>query len=344
MNRVKKFTDLFVAEGCDAFLITDPINLYYLTGLHLSSGTLVLQRQKQALIVDGRYFEVCKKHFSPVYLKNEISLKDALKGASNLGIESENTSVASYLELQKEAEIQIVPKENLLSRLRAIKDAKEIEILRQAAKLGSLGYEHIKSLLKPGITEEELSLEVEYFWRKKGAEGVAFDPIIAFGKNSSMPHYRASSTRLKSGDIVLIDIGVKFKSYHSDMTRTLFFGKPSPELESIYAIVKEAQKSALAILKPGVTVEELDDAARLFIASKGYGDKFCHSLGHGIGLQIHEYPILKRSNNSSRPLEAGMVLTIEPGIYIPDLGGVRIEDTVLITEHGYEPLTLSPYA
>jgi Xaa-Pro aminopeptidase len=342
MNRIEKFTALFQSEGCGAFLITDPIHLYYLTGLELSTGTLLLRQNHHALIVDGRYLEICKKK-SPVsvLLKKDCNLQDLLKGAEVCGIESETTTIASYLELQKEAGIKIEPK-SLLERLRAIKAPSEIEALKKAAELGSLGYDHIRSKLLEGVSEEELAFEVEFFWRKQGAEGVAFAPIIAFGKNSSMPHYRAGSTRLKPGDIVLIDIGVKLNHYHSDMTRTLFFGEANPELEKVYAIVKEAQSMALALLKPGVAASEADDAARSFIASKGYGKNFCHSLGHGVGLDIHEFPTIRKT--SENPLEAGMVLTIEPGIYIPGIGGVRIEDTVLITNNGYEKLTKCPYA
>lgn len=342
MNRIEKFTALFQTEGCDAFLITDPVNLFYLTGLELSTGTLLLRPDHHALIVDGRYLEICKKGSPvPVLLNKECKLKDLLNGSEVCGIESETTTVASFLELQKEIGIKIEPK-SLLERLRAIKEPNEIDSLEKAAELGSLGYDYILALLKVGVSEEELAFELEFFWRKHGASGVAFDPIIAFGKNSSMPHYRSSSSRLKSGDIVLIDIGVKLNHYHSDMTRTLFFGKGNPELEKIYAIVKEAQERALALLKPGVKAAVVDDAARSFIASKGYGENFCHSLGHGVGLDIHEFPLLRKASSIS--LEAGMVLTIEPGIYVPDLGGVRIEDTVLITQTGYEKLTKRPYA
>lgn len=342
MNRIEKFTALFQKEGLDAFIITDPIELFYLTGLDLSSGTLFLRPDHNTLLVDGRYLEICQKISPvPVYLKKDRPLKELLTGASLCGIESQSTTVASFLELQKECEVKIEPK-TLLEHLRAIKDAKEIEALRNAANLGSLGYDYICSLLKKGISEDELAFEVEFFWRKQGAQGLAFDPIIAFGKNSSMPHYRSGLSRLKEGDVVLIDIGVKLNHYHSDMTRTQFFGTPPPELEKIFAVVKEAQNRAFAVLKPKVTAEEVDDAARQYIASQGYGQNFCHSLGHGVGLQIHEFPLLRKDSPIS--LEEGMVLTIEPGIYIPSLGGVRIEDTVVITNNGYENLTKRPYA
>lgn len=335
MNRIQKFTELFTKEGCDAFLITDPVDLFYLTGLDLSAGTLVLKPSESVLLVDGRYLEVCRKDSPvPVALKSERPLKDVLNGVKSCGIESEVTIVASYLELKKELPIE--PK-SLLGRIRAIKNPSEIAALQKAADLGCLGFDYVCSLLKEGVTEKELAFELEFFWRKQGAEGVAFDPIIAFGENSSMPHYRAGSTRLKLGDIVLIDIGVKLDHYHSDMTRTLFFGKGNPELEKIFAIVKEAQERALSVLKDGITAGEADSAARSFIASKGYGENFCHSLGHGVGLQIHEFPLLRK--DSQVILQEGMVVTIEPGIYVAGLGGVRIEDTVLITNNGYKNLT-----
>lgn len=174
---------------------------------------------------------------------------------------------------------------------------------------------------------------------KKGGQGVAFEPIIAFGENSAIPHHRASETRLSQGMTVLIDIGVKWKGYHSDMTRTLFWGEPPEIMREIYDIVQEAQMRALTICKPGTLIGELDSAARDYITSKGYGEKFLHSLGHGVGLEIHEWPLIrKREPYQSLPLQAGMVITIEPGIYLSNIGGVRIEDTIVITPTGYEIL------
>ena len=199
---------------------------------------------------------------------------------------------------------------------------------------------YVLSLLKEEISEAELALELEFFWKKRGAKKLAFDPIIAFGANSSMPHYRAGLAKLQSHTSILIDIGVVLSHYHSDMTRVVHFGTPTSVIEKIYSIVEEAKARALALCCPGTLVGELDRAARDWIASQGYGERFTHSLGHGVGLDIHEPPTIRDSGlYRTLPLQPGMVITIEPGIYLPGIGGVRLEDTVLITENGHENLT-----
>jgi Xaa-Pro aminopeptidase len=193
------------------------------------------------------------------------------------------------------------------------------------------------------MTESEAALELDFFWKKRGGQGFSFDPIIAFGANSSMPHYRAGITPLKKGDTVLIDIGVMVNNYHSDMTRTVFFGEPHPEMRKIYNIVREAQTRALDAVKPGVHAGELDKAARGYIEAEGYGPQFSHSLGHGVGLEIHEWPFLRnRVPMADIPIKEGMCLTVEPGIYIEGLGGVRIEDSIIVTQEGYRSLTNRP--
>lgn len=212
--------------------------------------------------------------------------------------------------------------------------------MREAAELGCQGFDYIVSLLKENVQESDLALALEFYWRKKGAQGVAFDPIIAFGENSALPHYRAQEVRLKNNQIVLMDIGVRYRHYHSDMTRVVFKGEVEDELLKIRDIVEEASMRALSILKPGVSIAEVDLAARSYIESKGYGPYFTHSLGHGVGLQIHEFPFLRKS--SPHNLQEGMVITIEPGIYLPKLGGVRLEDTVSITATGFENFTTRP--
>lgn len=330
--------------SADALLITDPTDIFYLTGQVVSTGKLLLKQGRNILFVDSRYFESCRAS-SPteVVLAPPAVYTHFVEGVDKLGIDSEKTSLQAFYDLEtslKSTSISILPLISPVRQLRAIKDAEEIDLLRQAAKLGSEGFDHVLSLLVEGITEAELALAVEIFWRKKGASKVAFDPIIAFGEHSSMPHYRAGKAKLKSDDTVLIDIGVVLNHYHSDMTRTVFFGKPPPGIARIRAVVEEAAGKALSMLKPGVAIADLDDIARQHIADNGYGDYFTHSLGHGVGLEIHEFPTVRRS--ASGVLEAGMVITIEPGIYIPKLGGVRIEDTVLITTDGHENLTNRP--
>jgi Xaa-Pro aminopeptidase len=247
-----------------------------------------------------------------------------------------------YLDLQKEG-VELIPVRATTRESRLIKSAEEIEKLRQAAILGLEGYHVILEALRPGVTEKEMVVELEIFWKRAGGSGVAFSPIVAFGENSSKPHYHPSDRVLAPNEAVLIDIGVTLDHYHSDMTRVYFFGKPDPKVEEIYAIVKEAQARALQLCKPATSIRDLDAAARDYITEKGFGEQFVHSLGHGIGLEVHEAPrVYKEGPDVDLQLQPGMVITIEPGIYLPGLGGVRIEDTVVITESGHLNLTNCP--
>ncbi|EFB42492.1 MULTISPECIES: M24 family metallopeptidase [Parachlamydia] len=340
---------LFSQLPCDALLIEDEINLLYLLGFPISTGTLLLHPENSYLIVDGRYYEQCLKlsPFPVLLAKDEVlgTLLSDLPSIKTLGFSSDQTSYMRFLsfkDLEKKIthSLSLVPIDSPLRSLRMIKTPEEMDLLRRAAILGSQGFDYVCRLLKEGITEEEIAIELELFWKKHGAKGVAFEPIIAFGMNSSMPHYRAGAHQLKKGQPVLIDIGVTYAHYHSDMTRTLFFGQPAPQLVTIYHCVLEAQIAALDLCRPGTKVGELDFVARSLITQAGYGENFTHSLGHGIGLAVHEFPILRNKPPFAEvTLEPGMVITIEPGIYLPNVGGVRIEDSVLITEDGYENLT-----
>jgi Xaa-Pro aminopeptidase len=355
-KRINSLQDLMREIPCDALLIEDMVNLYYLTGLNLSAGKLLVHMQGAVLIVDSRYFEICEKRGPfPTYLEeNNQSLTQLLllpeySFIHILAISSSHMTYHRFVELNKEidkinehAEKKkiVKPTENLVEELRLLKCKEEIQILKAASNLGSEGFDYICSLLKEGISEEEIALELEIFWKRKKGQKTAFDPIIAFGVNSSMPHYRAGKAVLKKGQHVLIDIGVTYQHYHSDMTRVVYFGKPDPKIIEIHKIVQQAQNKALELCRPGTLIGELDATARDFIASQGYGKYFTHSLGHGVGLDIHEFPSLRnKPPYQNMPLKTGMVITIEPGIYLKDLGGVRIEDTIVITPQGYEDLT-----
>ena len=354
-ERLKGVQTILSKNKIDALLIDHPKDLLYLTGIELSAGKLLATRNGAHLLVDGRYIEKCKRESPiPVILAQDNSLQELLASPNleKIGFDSEQTSFKAYKDLDKiifqinkidNKNLNLVPIDNPIKQLRSIKDATELRLMNEAAILGSEGFDYVCLLLKEGITEAEVALKLEIFWKERGGKSVAFDPIIAFGPNSSMPHYRAGNVKLTKGQPVLIDIGVTLKNYHSDMTRTLFFGPPDPKLIEIYDIVKEAQQKALDLCKPGISVGALDEAARKLIASKGYGENFSHSLGHGIGLDVHEYPIIRnKSPYKEQVLEPRMVITIEPGIYLPDIGGVRIEDTIVITKGGYINLTKRP--
>lgn len=341
LKRISRLQEKFQQYQLDAFLITNLTDILYFTGLKLSAGKILATSHEVHLIVDGRYIELCKKNSPlPVLLSDEKVLWTLLDKVNRLGVDGEVLSHLSFLDLQKESlkqNIELIPLKGLVHSLRAIKDPSEIALLREAAELGSLGFDFVLNSLKQGISEEELSLDLEIYWRKKGAFGVSFEPIIAFGVHSSMPHYRAGKAKLKKGDIVLIDIGVNLNHYHSDMTRVAFFGDVDPKLKEVREIVEKAYKAALTLCRSEVETAELDTAARGLITAAGYGNYFTHSLGHGIGLDVHELPLLKKSPNYI--LKEGMAITIEPGIYLPGLGGVRIEDTIVITHDSYENLT-----
>jgi Xaa-Pro aminopeptidase len=326
----------------DALLIEEEKDLYYLTGLNLSAGRLLITKKDACLFVDGRYREqaVKKAPCRVEGLTQELLLKELNSHAhTTLGFDEKKSSYLAYQSLKKVAQklkAKLVPVDSPVAFLRAIKDSEEQEKLKRAANLGSRGFRHVKSLLKVGVTELELAAELQRFWWEHGGEGAAFRPIIAFGSNTSNPHYMPTKARLKEGDPVLIDIGVTVEQYHSDMTRMVFFGEPHKKLAHAYRCVLRAQQAALALCKPGITLGEVDKAARAVLEKEGVLEFFSHSLGHGIGLDVHEFPFFR---NADFVLKKGVALTIEPGVYFPGIGGIRIEDTVLITADGHENLT-----
>lgn len=346
MDFEKRLEALANNLSADALLIEHPTDLFYLTGLEMSCGQILVTPEGSILFADNRYFEVAKRKapcavelsdVKPFY--NWISQHKPLEKKS-LAFDTQTTTYSRYEELQKLIPAKLIAVDNPVGSLRIVKDEEELNILRKAGQLGSEGFDYVCTLLKEGVTEIEIATELEIFWKRKGSKSLAFDPIIAFGANASSPHYRAGTTKLKPGMEVLIDIGVNLGHYHSDMTRVVFFKSIDPQIAVIYEIVAEAQRRALALCKEGVTAGELDAAARGYITEKGYGDNFRHGLGHGVGLDIHEAPTIRgKQPHDTVKMESGMVITIEPGIYLPGVGGVRLEDTVVIKKDGYENLT-----
>ncbi|MGL5263560.1 MAG: M24 family metallopeptidase [Candidatus Rhabdochlamydia sp.] len=325
-------------DSIEACLIEDPIDLYYLTGLSLSKGSLLLTRKEQLLLVDDRYFQAAIEK-AIVMVEKDLSVvwKEFFARSSfkKIAFDSEKVCYERYLSLQKYNK-EFIACPDLLKNVRTIKDVSEIKKITASAQLLRQGFAHICSLLKVGITEKELSKEFEIFCLQQGADGLAFEPIIAFGKNSAMPHYHSQNIALQAKDVVLIDIGVVVDHYHSDMTRVVFFKEPHTRLSHLYQIVKQAQKAALDLCAPGITLAELDLAAREVFKKYELEPFFVHSLGHGIGLDTHEFPRISHQGKDRQViLQKNMVVTIEPGLYLPDIGGVRYEDMVLITEEGY---------
>lgn len=344
-ERIKKLQKQLSELKVDACLIDYPLHLYYLTGLKLSKGELFIDKKQSHLFVDGRYIQTAQeRNIVPATLSSSEVKEKFLKKIKikTLAFDSDNTSYHKFLELNafaKKLKLNLKPVPNPLKELRALKDKTELEKIRSSAKHLWKAFQHIKKLLRPGITEAELALELKLYGLKHGAEGTSFEPIIAFGPNSALPHHRAGNTRLKKGDIVLIDIGLIVDQYYSDMTRTLFFGPEDPRLKKFYQVVRNAHASALRKCKPGATLKDLDIAARQEMKKQGLESYYIHNLGHGVGLEIHEFPSLsKNSVDKNVVLKKGMVVTIEPGLYLPGKGGVRWEDTIIITDKGYENL------
>lgn len=325
-------------SGLDALIIEKPIDLFYLTGLQLSLGTLVISKTGLRLFVDGRYLAFAKKNGPcPSEKTTTDALKKILAPFSRIGFDSPETSYARWEALKKLTSNELVPLKRPTDPIRAIKTPTEIKALKKSAKLLWKGFLYLKKQLKAHITEKEAASLFEIYCLKNGAEKMAFDPIVAFGKNTAYPHYRPGSARLKKGDTVLIDIGVVVDHYHSDMTRTFSFGPPDKKALHLATIVKEAHDAALRLCKPGVKVGELDKAACDVIKKAGLESYLAHSLGHGVGLEIHEFPRLKfQGEDSDVILEEGMVITIEPGLYWEGFGGHRYEDTIVITKKGYD--------
>lgn len=345
-ERYKKLYPILEKQNIDAILIIQPENRKYFSGFTGSSGYVVVSKQNNHFITDFRYEEQSKRqciHYE-VHVtnmsKNWIAiLKDF--GYRKIGIEDGFMDVSTYTKIQKELEgVDLIPLGDELTRIRSVKEENEIDCLREAAHIGDQAFTHILDYIKPGISEEDIQLEMEFQMRKRGASGLSFEMIVASGVRSALPHGLASSKIVESGDLLTLDFGCVYNGYCSDMTRTVVVGKANERQKEIYHIVLEAQMKVFDYIKPGESCQKLDSIARDIITAKGYGRYFGHGLGHGVGLQIHELPNV--NPQSKTILTENMVITNEPGIYIPDFGGVRIEDLIVVRKDGYETLSQSP--
>jgi Xaa-Pro aminopeptidase len=334
-------------EGIDGLLLTNSYNRTYMTGFTGTAGVVLLSAERALFITDFRYVEQAQKqavgyeivqHTGPI--TEEVAKRAKELGITKLGFEQDTLTYSEYRMYGDKAEAELVPVSGLVEKLRLIKTDAEIKILKEAAQIADAAFTHILSFIRPGVSELAVSNELEFFMRRQGAVSSSFDIIVASGHRSALPHGVASEKLIETGEFVTLDFGAYYKGYCSDITRTIAVGEPSQDLKDIYNVVLEAQLRGLDGIRAGVTGKEADALTRDYITEKGYGQYFGHSTGHGIGLEIHEGPGL--SIRSDTVLEPGMAVTVEPGIYIAGLGGVRIEDDVIVTKEGNEILTHSP--
>ena len=344
-DRLDNIRSLFKEDGV-AFLITSHINRFYYTGFKSSAGAVFVTADKAFLLVDFRYVEAARKFVNDAvevicYKKLTDSINDlvSLNKVKKVIIEDEDVTVSRLSTLSKELKATIETDFKLSDKIldfRMIKSKDEIEKIKTAQKITEKSYLELLNFVKLGVSERKLQLELEHLMKLNGAERVAFDLITISGENTSLPHGVPTNRVLKNGDFITFDIGAVFDGYHSDMTRTIALGYVSDKMQEVYDIVLDAHKTAAFKIKSGNTCADVDKAARNYIASKGYGDFFGHSTGHGVGLEIHEKPTVYMTNDTV--LKPGMVITNEPGIYLPEKFGVRIEDMYLVTDKGNEDL------
>jgi Xaa-Pro aminopeptidase len=344
LERVRRY---LASSGADALLLMKTENRRYATGFTGSAGLALVTADAAVLAVDFRYYEQAALQAPACEILRGGSdpasaLSDAVRSGPlrRIGFESEFVPYAQVERLRERlAPAELVPLPDV-DRLRWVKDDAEISALSRAAEIGDAAFAHLATILRPGMTEWDAALALEIAVRRAGAERISFDTVLASGPRSALPHGRATDRRMTAGDLVTVDFGAVYEGYASDCTRTMVLGEPEDRQRHVYEVVLEAQQTAIAAIRPGVSCRDVDAAGRAVIAAAGFGDAFGHALGHGIGLDVHEGPSL--SPRSEAALEPGMVVTVEPGIYLPGWGGVRIEDDVVVTADGCRVLTHAP--
>ncbi len=349
-NRRRKLTGLMEELGLDALLVADGCNMRYLTGFSGGTGYVYVGRERAVILTDSRYTTQAREEsggLAVLEISREAGYPKLLgqllseDGGRTLGFEDGVMLYRDVAELQEKlAGIVFVPLGGRLDALRRIKTPEELEKIAEAERIGDQAFAHLLGVLHPGMTEMDVVVELESHMKRNGASGLSFETIAASGPHSAMPHAAPTMRRLAAGDFLTVDFGCVYDGYCSDMTRTVVIGKASGRQREIYETVLRAQEEALRAIRPGLTGAQVDEKARSVIGQAGYGAFFGHGLGHSVGLYIHEEPRLSPSETAV--LEAGMTETVEPGIYIPDFGGVRIEDLVAVTEDGCRNLTFSP--
>lgn len=346
-HRRQQLLRTLLEEGLDALLISNPVNVTYLTGFSGEASHLILTPQRALLVSDFRFIEQLaaecpglETHIRPTSQPLAFAVAEVIEKLDlrQVGFESAHLTVAEHETFhEKLPTVDWKPGRERVEKLRAIKDDSEIAQIREAIGISERAFTAFRALLRPTDTEKDLCDSLEHYIRRAGGWGSSFPPIIAVGERAALPHAPPTERRVSDGELLLIDWGASGRFYKSDLTRTLATRTISPKFEAVYGVVLKAQQSAIQRIRPGVKAHDVDAEARAVIAQAGFGHFFGHGLGHGFGLQIHEPPFFRPG--ADVVLQAGMVITVEPGIYLPDWGGVRIEDDVLITPDGCEVLT-----
>ena len=352
-GRADRLRALFPGAGCDALLVTDLTNIRYLTGFTGSAALLLVTGDRLVFVTDGRYRDQSADQLAGAGVAADIEigrtgevqrehLVAAAKGLDRLALEAERVSWAQQQRYGADwfPDAALVATSGLVEELRIVKDAGEVARIEAACAVADEALATVRPRLGEGATEAEIALELEWQMRRLGAEGPSFDTIVASGPNSAMPHHRAAGRRIAEGDLVVLDFGALVDGYHSDMSRTVAVGGPDATQARMLAVVAESQAAGVAAVRAGVEARDVDAACRRVIDAAGWGDAFLHGTGHGVGLDIHEPP--RVSTTPTGRLADGHVVTVEPGVYLPDHGGVRIEDTVVVTPDGCRTLTRAP--
>jgi Xaa-Pro aminopeptidase len=330
----------------DALLINHPPDIQYLTGFSGEDSWALVTRTQVIALSDRRFEEELADHHPYVRaVMRPASLAEALepvaRSVKRLGVQAEHLSLSARKSIVKHrGSKRLVETQNVVLDLRAVKDTHEISLIQQAVRIQEQAFAELLRVLKPGMMERQIAALLEYRMRELGADEAAFKTIVGADANASIPHYRPAGAKMKKNGIVLIDFGARVGGYCSDMTRVVALGKMPPKIKEIYQVVRAAHQAGIEAIGPGVSLPDVDKAARQVIEDAGYGKQFGHGLGHGIGLEIHEAPRL--SNKATGKLEPGHIVTVEPGIYLPGIGGVRLEDDVLVTATGRRNLCSLP--
>jgi Xaa-Pro aminopeptidase len=349
MNNFEKIRQMLDKKGLDAVLVTSEANRKYATGFHSTAGMALITKNQTYFYIDSRYIEAARKSIEGAVIEMtdlSISYYDKVnaviknEGIKILGVEDGGMSHSDYIQTQNKLKIELASAQALFTELRMVKNAEEIEKLTRAQRIAEKAYEQVLGIIRPGLTEKDIASELIYRMLKAGAEGLSFDPIVVSGAKSSLPHGVPGDKAIQRGDFLTMDFGCRYDGYCSDMTRTVAVGGATDEMRLVYETVLKAQKTAISNAKAGITGAEVDKFARDIITEAGYGQYFGHGFGHGVGLDVHEAPTANPSGNTAMPI--GSVISAEPGIYLPQRFGVRIEDVIVLTGEGNTDITLAP--